>query len=72
MRDGVAGVTAVRRAASRRGHGLIADAPADTDEVLASVPVLPRWIGLALALGASLILWTVIIAGVRWAFHALT
>ena len=41
--------------------GLICDAPADADEVLATIAVWPRWIGLTLALGASGLMWAGIV-----------
>jgi hypothetical protein len=52
--------------------GLVCDAPADADEVLAGIPVWPRWIGLTLALATSAALWAAIILGVRWALHIQT
>lgn len=50
---------------------LVCDAPPDADEVLAQIPVWPRWIGLALALGVSLALWAAIIFAVGRALGAL-
>jgi len=51
-------------------EGLVCDAPPDADEVLAAIPVWPRWIGLALALATSAVLWAAIVLGVRWALQA--
>jgi hypothetical protein len=62
---------AVGRAEPRPRHGWVADAPADLDRVMATVPVMPRWVGLVLALGASLGLWAVILVAARWALRAL-
>lgn len=68
MADTIAEPLAAERLERRPwAGGLVCDAPADADEVLAAIPVWPRWIGLALALGVSLLLWAAIIWSVGWA-----
>jgi hypothetical protein len=52
--------------------GLVCDAPADADVVLASIPISPRWIGLTLAFGVSGLMWAAIVLGARWAFGTMS
>lgn len=44
---------------------IVADAPADADKVLASIPVLPGWLRVTIIVGSSLGLWTLLICAVR-------
>lgn len=44
---------------------IVGDAPADADEILARVPVLPGWLCVSIVLGASVGLWALLIWGVR-------
>lgn len=63
---------ALGHAEPRPRHGWVGDAPANADEVLASVRVLPRWVGLAVALVATIALWAMIFLAARWGLHALS
>ena len=48
----------------RKSGAFVGDAPHDLDEQLSRVRVLPRWIGVCVALAIAGGLWTLIIMGV--------
>ena len=61
MTETFADRTAVEPASPPAFGGLVCGAPGDADEVLASIPVWPRWIGLTLAFTLSGLLWAAIV-----------
>lgn len=42
---------------------IVGDAPADADEILARLPVLPGWLCVLIVLGSSIALWALAIWG---------
>ena len=44
---------------------IVGDAPADADEVLAQIPVLPGWLRVSVIVGSTVGLWALLIWGAR-------
>ncbi|CAN7638662.1 hypothetical protein LJR225_004953 [Phenylobacterium sp. LjRoot225] len=52
-------------ATERLRDQIVGDAPADADEVLSQIPVLPGWLRVSIIVGSAAGLWAALICGVR-------